>query len=362
MYSSAMEQLRKASSVVDEKDSKALLLCTIAECETLMLNQNDAIDSLQGAYSMIIDDPDVSIEIKCTVIHTLAGFNAMAFRLEDAVENYQTALLLHNKDYKKDREELMRSLSKSCVVLNKDIDALQFFYSNKTRLNIESFCVSYDEIKSASNEIIRHFALEKDLRSCAKCVNCIINFAMLLIPDKIDLTIEMAKLLQKIGGVMLQAQDYEIAVKYHELSLCTKRILYSDENQDTSYTYSCLGEVYDRKGEHQNSLNNFKEAMNGSDSDNQLLIIDKMAMVLSQMERFNDAKDCYKSAIIMCENTEQRILLLNNLGNVYVCSGHLDEALSCYSEALTIKSKDLKLDEDIEYVLFNIGKVHTIRH
>ena len=235
----------------------------------------------------------------------------MAFRLEDAVENYQTALLLHNKDYEKDREELMRSLSKSCVVLNKDIDALQFFYSNKTRLNIESFCVSYDEIKSANNEIIRHFALEKDLRSCAKCVNCIINFAMLLIPDKIDLTIEMAKLLQQIGGVMLQAQDYEIAVKYHELSLCTKRILYSDENQDTSYTYSCLGEVYDRKGEHQNSLNNFKEAMNGSDSDNQLLIIDKMAMVLSQMERFNDAKDCYKSAIIMCENTEQRILLVS---------------------------------------------------
>ena len=72
-----------------------------------------------------------------------------------------------------------------------------------------------------------------------------------------------------------------------------------------------------------------------------------MGIILWKMQRHNEAKDCYNSALILCEDRfpEERILLLNNLGNVNICAGHLDEALTCYTQALASVSSTLTDDE-----------------
>ena len=256
---------------------------------------------------------------------------------------------------------MARCLGKSKFTLAPDIDAIQFFEVNKKSLKIKRICTNFDEFETVQKDLLHHFAKQKDFDSYVTCLNYSLNLARLFIHDKIELGFEFAHFFHMMAFAYKQMQKYNHAIKSYELSLSMKRMLYrDDENSDTSITYSAISEVYADKGEYQNALNNLREALKGADDNEKVLLLDRIGVVLREMKLFAEAKECYQSSLLLCGSKlpEQRVLILNNLGNICVCLGNIDDALQCFVEALSLKSTNQSFNEDKKCIFLNIGMLY----
>ena len=374
-HDDALDNFRKALDKVDGI-AKAPVLISIGKVLGSGDRYQEALDNFLMAYSLVKDVVDSKeTETQQKVLHCIgknslmltiiifeskifiASFYAQVFRFHESIEYYEKARWAGSS---KEMDPFTRSLQKSKFILAPDIDAIQFFEVNKKLIGIKKICSDFNEFESVLRALLIYFAEKKAFVSCVSCLNYSLNMARLFVYDKIELGFAFANSFHMLAYAYQLQQKYNHAIKAHELSMSIKRMLYGDdENSDTSATYSAIGEVYIAKGQYQYALNNLREALKGADDEVKILILDRIGFVLREMKLFAEAKECYQASLLICgsELDDQRILVLNNLGNINVCLGNIEEALRCYCHALGLKTNQ-NVNGDVACVLLNIGTLY----
>lgn len=181
--------------------------------------------------------------------------------------------------------------------------------------------------------------------------------------------VDVATVLNNIGRIHVQLDEFDLAIRYYEDALRIRRTLGSD-NLDYAATAFNAGQSYHQKGELGRALELYHEFLRvalmkfGHRHRDVAVVLSGIAQIHQERGENAKALELYEASLCagkaaLGEHHSEIAMLLNRLGNFHFEQERLDDALRCYKRGLQIERRVLPPDHpNIVVTLSNLGEIH----
>jgi len=186
---------------------------------------------------------------------------------------------------------------------------------------------------------------------------------------------DTATILNNIGRIHVQLDDFEQALRYYEDSLCIRRQLLGVNSLDYAATAFNVAQTCHQLGELSRAIDLYQEFLRvvvvkfrGRPHRDIAVVLRSIAQIRQEQECYDEAQDLYiaglfATKVALGENHAEVAVLLNLLGNLYFETESIDDALRCYRQGLSIERAVLPPDHhNIVVTLSNLGEIYRQRN
>ncbi|MGB3651658.1 MAG: tetratricopeptide repeat protein [Rivularia sp. (in: cyanobacteria)] len=150
--------------------------------------------------------------------------------------------------------------------------------------------------------------------------------------------------LNKLGLQQLSRGEYQEALNNFEQALVIFREIGDDENQGT--TFNNIGEVYRNLGEYAKALDYYQQSLaidkKIGNKEGEGTILNNIGIVYDSLGEYPKALDYYQQALTIIKQVKDKAgegSTLNNIGSVYDNLGEYPKALNYYQQSLAIRKQ-----------------------
>ncbi|KAL9190315.1 hypothetical protein ACHAXT_007526 [Thalassiosira profunda] len=182
--------------------------------------------------------------------------------------------------------------------------------------------------------------------------------------------VEVATVLNNIGRIHVQHDEFDLALGYYENALRIRRTILGSDNLDYAATAFNAGQSFHQKGELGRASELYNEFLRvalmkfGHAHRDVAVVLSGIAQIHQERGENAKALELYEASLCagkaaLGEHHSEIAMLLNRMGNFYFEQERLDDALRCYKRGLRIERRVLPPDHpNIVVTLSNLGEIH----
>jgi len=186
---------------------------------------------------------------------------------------------------------------------------------------------------------------------------------------------DTATVLNNIGRIHVQKDEFKQALRYYEDALCIRRQILGVNSLDYAATCFNVAQTCHQLGELARAIDLYQEFLRivvvkfrGRPHRDIAVVLRSIAQIRQEQECYDEAQDLYIAGLYatkaaLGESHAEVAVLLNLLGNLYFETEDLDDALRCYKQGLCIERAVLPPDHhNIVVTLSNLGEIYRQRN